>query len=363
MVTAALRLFVVVIIVTFSHTHLAYAAAVSSLTDMLSTMKESTAANHTITFTINDSWDATDTVIIDFPNTFNTAGFASNEPEDYDVTDDGVDVTIVANGSCSANSIEITTVNSSTDTFTFTLCAGSSAIASGSVIVVEVGTHATTGSTGNDQIVNQTAAENATDPLVTIAGTFGGTGTLALEIVADNDATVSVNVLERISCSFSGLSVTFPDATGSVITATPDTTITAGTNAPNGLTVSVYDAGNGTNPGLYKSSAPTYLIGSASATYSNTATLSSNVDGFGIQGSATQGDTGSATLTIASRYNQTGSTVGGLEALSGNAQVLSSTSGPASNTVTTVTHKMSVSLLAPAGAYSDTLTYVCTGGF
>ncbi|QQG49945.1 MAG: hypothetical protein HZB70_04070 [Candidatus Berkelbacteria bacterium] len=341
------------------------AALVTSFSDTLATIKESVPTNHTLRFTINDSWDENDTITIDFPNTFNTSGFADSEPEDYDVTDDGVDQNLVATGGCTgaANEVQIAAVNTTTDTFTFTRCAGDGAIANGSIITIEIGTNATFGAAGNDQITNQTAAENDTDPTVTLGGTFGGSGTLALEIVIDNDSLVSVTVLPRISCVFGGMTVTFPDATGTVITAATNTTITAGTNAQNGFSVTVYDQGNGTNPGLYKGSAPTYLIGSANSAFGDTATLATNVDGFGIQGTATQGDIGSATLTIAARYNQAGNNVGGLEINPAGAQTLASTTGPANNTITTVTHKMAASMLAPSGTYTDTLTYVCTGIF
>lgn len=357
----AFSIVTLVITTLFPTNQFARAATVSNFSDSLSTIKESTAANHTLTFTINDSWDASETLTIDFPDNFGTTGFSNTEPEDFDITDDGVDKTITANGLCAANEIDITSINN--NTFTFTLCSGSASVASSSIIVIEIGTHATFGATGNDQIVNQTAVQNDTDPTVTLGGTFGGSGTLALEIVADNDATVSVAVLPRISCAFNGLTVTFPDATGVIITAATNTTVTAGTNAPNGLNISVYDNGNGTNPGLYKGSAPTYLIGSANSSFADTATLSNNVDGFGIQGAATQGDPGSATLSIAARYNQTGNTVGGLEVGAGASQQLASTTGPINNGIVTVTHKMAVSNLAPSGAYSDTVTYVCTGVF
>lgn len=337
----------------------ALAATVSNFSDTLSTIKESVAANHTLTFTINDGWDATETLTIDFPDTFNTSGFSSADDNDYDINS----TEVVANGACAANKIEITTVNTSTDTFTFTLCAGSVSFDSPSDITIKIGTHAVLNGTGDTQITNQTAAQNDSDPTVTLAGSFGGSGTLALEIVADNDATVSVAVLSRITCAFNGMTVTFPDATGVVITAGTNTTITTGTNAPNGLSVTVYDDGNGTNPGLYKGSAPTYLIGSANSAFANTATLLNNTDGFGIQGAATQGDIGSATLSIASRYNQSGNTVGGLEVGAGASQQLASATGPINNGIVTVTHKMAVSNLAPAGTYNDTLTYVCTGIF
>ena len=334
------------------------AAAVSTFSDTLSTIKESVVANHTITFTINDAWDATETLSIDFPDTFATTGFANTEPEDFDITDDGAEQVLVASGGCSGTAleIEVTTVNTTTDTFTFTRCTGDATIASASVVVIEIGTHATQGSAGNDQITNQTSEENNADANVTLGGTFSGTGTLALEIVDDNDVTVNATVDPRITCAFAGLTTTFASLAGPVTTSDTSTTVTVSTNAPNGFTLSVRDEGNATNPGLYKSSAPTYLIGSADSSFSNTATLTSDVDGFGIQGS-TSGGSG-ATVTIDARYDQSGNAVGGLERT---ATTLASATAAVASRVVTVVHKAAVSGLAPAGAYTDTLTYVCTG--
>jgi spore coat protein U-like protein len=63
---------------------------------------------------------------------------------------------------------------------------------------------------------------------------------------------------------------------------------------------------------------------------------------------------------IASRFNKTGNNVGGLEAGSGNAVTLASSSQPVSGEVITVIHKAATSATKPAGDYSDTITYTCT---
>ncbi len=340
------------------------AAAISSFSDRLSTIKESVAANHTLTFTINDTIDATDTFTNDFPDTFSTTGFANTDDNDYDITDDGGEIIVVASGACAANRFEISTANPSTDPFSFPLCATSTTIASGSVIVVEIGTHATDSGTGDTQITNQTATENNSSAIVTIGGTFGGSGTLALEIVADNDVTVNATVDPSITCAFTGLTTTFASlTTGGISTSDTQTTITLSTNAGNGLNVTVYDAGNGTNPGLYKSTATTYLIGSADSSFNNTVTLSAAVDGFGISG-ASSGGSGAA-LTVDGRFDASGGAneMGGLEVGSGNAVSIAAATGALASRVLTVTHKAAVSGLAPAGSYTDTITYVCAGIF
>ncbi len=349
-----------IVALTLASVHFAQAAAISTFSVALSTIQESVVANHTLTFTIGDPWDATETLTVDYPDGFSLSTLTNTEPEDFDITDDAAEKAIVANGSCVADSIEITTVDAVTDDrLTFTLCSGSTSIATSSVIVIEAGTHAANGGAGNDQITNQTAAENNTDSVVTIGGTFSGIGTAAVEIVADNTTTVNATVGPSITCSFAGMTTTFANlTTGAISTSDTSTTITVSTNASNGFNLTVRDEGDGANPGLYKGSAPTSLIGSATDAFANTATLVAGTDGFGIQGS-TSGGSG-ASVTIDARYNQTSNDVGGLERLD---TLLASATGAVANRGVTIVHKAAVGGLTPAGSYTDTLTYVCTGIF
>ncbi|MEK7202471.1 MAG: hypothetical protein AAB669_02995 [Patescibacteria group bacterium] len=363
----------VVLVVTFSlllpYTPSAFAAPVTSFSDVLSTMKESVVANHTFTFTIADTWVAGETLALAFPAGFSAAGFLNSEPEDFDVTDDGVDQTMVASGGCSgaAIEIEITTADIIDPIgFTFTRCATDATIAASSVVTIEIGTNATSGSAGNDQITNQSAAQNVTDAKVTLTGGggFTDTGTLALEVIADNDVTVNATVDPSITCTFTGLTTTFSSlTTGAVSTSDTSTTITASSNGQGGLNIIVYDAGDTTNPGLYKSSTTTYLIGSADSSYANTATLAAGTDGFGVSASSASGS--GAALTVDGRFDASGGAneMGGLEVGAGAAVPIAASTGALASRVLTIVHKAAVSGLAPAGSYTDTITYVCTATY
>lgn len=363
----------VVLVVTFSlllpYTPSAFAAPVTSFSDVLSTMKESVVANHTFTFTIADTWVAGETLTLVFPAGFTGAGFANTEPEDFDITDDGVDQLMVASGGCTAAALEIEiTTTDIVDPigFTFTRCATDATIAASSVVTIEIGTNAQSGASGNDQITNQTAAENVTDAKVTLAGGggFTDTGTLALEVIADNDVTVNATVDPSITCAFTGMTTTFASlTTGAISTSDTSTTITASTNAQGGINIIVYDAGNTTNPGLYKSAGTTYLIGSADSVYANTATLVAGTDGFGV--SASSGGGSGAALTVDGRFDASGGAneMGGLEVGAGAAISIAAATGALASRVLTIVHKAAVSGLAPAGSYTDNITYVCTATY
>jgi hypothetical protein len=157
-----------------------------------------------------------------------------------------------------------------------------------------------------------------------------------------------------VSCTTPATSTAFGTIDNeNVYTSSPDVTTTVTTNNSTGFTMKIYDAGDGTNPGLYKSTSPTAIIGSANDSYADEATLQAGVSGFGIQATTT-----GPNLVIAPRFNKTGNNVGGLEVSP--AVLLASSSQPVSGEVITVIHKAATSATKPAGDYSDTITYTCT---
>ena len=178
------------------------------------------------------------------------------------------------------------------------------------------------------------------------------------DLVLGDDVTVSATVSETVSCAASSTTTAFGTLTTSAVsTSTPDVTITMSCNYASGCTLKVQDDGNATNPGLY-STTVAYLIGSADAAYADTATLAAGTEGYGIQGSTNANGSG-GTLTITTRYNQTGNAVGGFEITD---QSISSSTEPIANRETVVKHKAAISGLTKAATnYSDILTYSCTG--
>jgi len=170
--------------------------------------------------------------------------------------------------------------------------------------------------------------------------------------------TTTLQAAATVSCTASTSTTAFGTLTTSAVsTSTPDVTITMSCNYASGCTLKVQDDGNATNPGLY-STTVAYLIGSADAAYADTATLAAGTEGYGIQGSTNANGSG-GTLTIATRYNQTGNAVGGFEITD---QSISSSTEPIANRETVVKHKAAISGLTKAATnYSDILTYSCTG--
>ncbi|MEW5805153.1 MAG: hypothetical protein AB1721_00255 [Patescibacteria group bacterium] len=166
------------------------------------------------------------------------------------------------------------------------------------------------------------------------------------------DVTVSASISTSVSCSTSTTTTDFGAlTTSSVHTSSPNITATMSCNYASGCTLNVDDAGDTSNPGLYKSVAPTDLIDS------QTATLSAGTEGYGIQAATTANGSG-GTLTLAGVYNKTGDNVGALNLA---ATALASSTEPISSREVTITHKAAISGLNKAGSYADTITYSCTG--
>jgi len=176
-------------------------------------------------------------------------------------------------------------------------------------------------------------------------------------LFAQTSVSVSATVTTSVTCNLSTTTTAFGNIDSSAVyTSSPNVTTTVSCNPGAGCTVTIRDQGDGTNGGLYKSTAPTYLIPSPAAGFPATSTLVAGTDGYGIQAATTTAGSG-GTLSLNSIYTYSGNTVGKLATTT---QTLASSSQPVANREVVVTHKVAVSALAPAGNYSDTITYQCS---
>ncbi len=177
------------------------------------------------------------------------------------------------------------------------------------------------------------------------------------EFATGQSVTVTATVATTATCNVSTTTTSFGTLNPSAVNvSSPNVTTTISCNGANGCNLFVQDQGDGTNGGLYKSTAPTYLIPSPNSSFSATATLVAGTEGYGIQAATTTAGSG-ATLNLNVRYNVTGNTVGGLTTTT---IPLATSSSPVNNREVVVTHKVAISGLTPAGDYADTITYSCT---
>ncbi|MBI4713840.1 hypothetical protein HY771_01495 [Candidatus Uhrbacteria bacterium] len=163
----------------------ARAATVSSANDYPTTLQASQSANHQVLFTTPSGVSEGQTITLTFSTSFNTASITE---DDVDVADDGTDLTTAT--SCAGT--EQASVAMSLDVLTITICSGDGGtIAATSRVTIEIGTNATSSGTGTNQITNPSSVGTY---FVTIGGTFGDFGSIALPISSQDQVSISVVV-------------------------------------------------------------------------------------------------------------------------------------------------------------------------
>jgi hypothetical protein len=239
---------------------------------------------------------------------------------------------------------------------TVTITSGTNTVTAGRCVRIRIGTNAVSQATGVNQISNGDADD---DDTVSISGTFGDTGTITIDIITDDQVSVSATVSQSISFSisdntigFGSLSSSGPrfatgDATGSGTDSAEAHNLQVGTNASSGYTVT------------YNGSTLTSGLNTISvASITNDADGTSGTEQFAI-GASTNGD-----ATIATGYDH--------NAVAGNRDwnfVADTTTTLVSETVPTATETVSmfylanISTLTEAGSYATSITYNATANF
>jgi hypothetical protein len=188
------------------------AANLTSVSDTLSDSDRGVVSNHTIRFTTPNGVLDTQTIVITFPGAFTLpSGLDFN---DMDVTDDGQEVTLAGSPSGTTWGVSTTT---STIVFTTSTTSGAS-VGSSSVIVIEIGTNATTAGTGNTQLINPAAAGSVE---ITIGGSMVDSGSTRVAIIDDVDVTANVDT--TLTFTIAGV------ANGQAVNGSPTTTSTTTT--------------------------------------------------------------------------------------------------------------------------------------
>ena len=170
----------------------AMAATVSNLSDAISDSRAGQPANHLIAFSTVSIISSGDTVVIKFDDTGNAFDFSSLTPLDvldYDFSVDGIDYDLVT--ACAGNNNLAVSVDDLADEITFTACALTADIASGSNIRIEIGINATFGGSGTNQIQNPITGGSY---FIDITGTFGDTGITAIITTPSSGTSVSATV-------------------------------------------------------------------------------------------------------------------------------------------------------------------------
>jgi hypothetical protein len=234
------------------------------------------------------------------------------------------------------------------------------------------GTAATTGGTGAaSTIVNATAADD--DDTIVIAGDFGDSGTITVDMIDDDQVTVSATVNQTLSFDLDTAedftnaedAAPYSVALGTLSTGSVSVSNTSSvkmivaegaTNASGGMNVTVANA-NGTD-GLKSTSTPADKI------TSGTATMAAGTTNYGLC-VATSGLTGFTRATgYVSDTCALSSSTNGVRALSATPTDILTSAAPVGTGHAEIVVNAAIDGTVPAHTdYADTLTFVATATF
>jgi hypothetical protein len=343
---------------------LVYAASLFNKSDTMSSLKANTASNHTIIFRTPTGVDSpSDTITIEFDK----VGTDFTIPGALDYTDLDLDVSAGGQTTCTGVSFGTSktlaatagngtwgvSVNNTTDIITLTAPTNASTgeIPANACVRIKIGTNATTGGTGDQQITNPASTGQY---LIGIAGTFGDAGDIAVNIISDDQVSVSAAVTESITFSISDNTIGFGtlspsasrwatgDTNGSAVETSAHNFI-VGTNAANGYVVTI--SGSTLTYGSYTIDP----IGGVAAN------PTPGTEQFGIRITASGGSG-----TVSAPYND--STKYALDTAAFPDEVASAT-GSSANTTYNVYYLANIASQTEAGNYTATLTYTATANF
>jgi hypothetical protein len=226
----------------FPSIRFAEAVNVTTYSDTISDSAPSVVSDHTISFVTPTGMVAGETISLTFEG---GTGIASLVAQDLDLDVAGVEESLI-DGAASGVDWNVTTAGQVID-----ITSGTDAIGAGATVTIEIGTNATAGGTGTNQITNPTIGAYT---IAVDVGSGADTGTTMVAIV--DTVTVSAAIDTTFTFTVAGLpggtSVNGTTTTGSTTaTAIPFGTLTAGTpsttaqqlsvttNAANGFVVTV----------------------------------------------------------------------------------------------------------------------------
>jgi hypothetical protein len=323
----------------------AHAAALTALSDTMSSQKINTLSSHVLRFTTpTGAADSSDTIIITFPSDFDFTSKTIGTVTFTHGATTGLENTETLAASPSAT--DWGAVFSGAENRILTLTAptdgvGAAAVAASDKVII---TYDST---------NSTNPSSATSYVISISGTFGDTGDITVTVLSDDQVAVTATVAQSITFSISDNTIGFGTLSASADryangAGTGDGSeveahnLIAGTNATNGYTITV--TGNTLTSGGNTIDA----IGSA-----NTApALGTEQFGLRIDES---GGSGAVTAPYAA--------AGFAYDTAAFPDQVASASGASANTTYSVRYLGNITSNTEAGSYSATLTYVATANF
>jgi len=309
------------------------AASLTSVTDTMSRQKVSTLSNHVVKFTTpTGAGDTTDTITVTFPAGFTIGSVAFGDMTLTHGATTGLETTETLAAAASATDWGAS-FTGQVLTLTHPTNGANGDIAASDKVILTIG--------GTNKITNPGSAGSYT---VTLGGTFGDTGSLAVAIATQDQVTATGNVDPYLACGVTDDTVSF--GTLSFTSVKTDTAqMTAATNSKDGYSVTV------DGPTLTNGS---YVIDAIGGTPASSAPGTEQF-GFCISASGGQG-------AAVYPYNQCGSTQYAFDVANVPDEVAKSTQ-KSKTTTFTMTYIANIDTDTEPGTYSAVHTYICTGNY
>ncbi len=341
--------FAIVVMAVGLQTTMAFAASTTSMSDNLSREKISTLSNHEIFFVTPTGLTAGQTITLSFQSGFTMGSVAFGD----------VDFATGSTSTCTSATYTEQTLAASPSGATWgvgisgqvlTLTSGTGTVTANRCVRFRIGTNAVTGGAGTNRITNPSSAASYT---VTIGGTFGDAGVIAVPIITDDQVQVTATVDPSITFSISANSIGFGTLSASGAryattgggngSPTVAHTLAVGTNATSGYTM--YLTGDTLTSGANTITAP---AGPSASTVGS--------EQFGINLSASGGSG-----TVDTQYGT--SSQYGFGSTATVQDNLASATGASATTTYSATYIANIAAQTEAGSYATTLTYTATATF
>lgn len=333
----------------------AYAAQLTNLSDTLSNATASTASNHTIVFTTPTGTGNNKTIQITF------TGYADLGQ----IGTSSIDI-LVGNSTTTATQQEVASSSNagagvwgfatSSNVLTLTSPTSGSAPTAGQVVIIKIGTNATSSQQGTQQITNPGAGSYAID----IAGSQPDSGSITVTIIPNSTVSASATITQSLSFSISTTTIYYGNLSSSFVkfasstNSSGDTASTTAhnlqvsTNAPSGYVITLQ------GDTLRNQNATSSFINAIGSTPS--ASLA-GTNQFGINASAS-GGTGGTVMSTYGTANQYG-----FGASTSTADTLAYGNVPTTTTTYNLQYIANIIATQSAGTYTTAITYVATSNF
>ena len=338
-----------------THVELAFAAALNTLSDTQSTVKVGFASDHTIQFVTPTGLAATQNITITFPNGWTLGNLATTSIDlatSTSATCSGFTDAIIGGAAASGLAWGVATTSN-----VITLTSGTAVIPANRCIQIKLGSNASFQGTGSTTIINPASA---TSSIINIAGTFGDTGQITVNILTDDAVSMTGTVAQSLTFVISTSTIYFGTLSSSQTKFASSTnplgdtaetiahSLQLNTNAPSGFSVSV----RGQTLTSQQNASNTISAIGASAASSTTA-----IEQFGIRAT----ESGGTGVTVAPPYSFT--TSYGYSSTATTSSLLESGSGSTASSTLAIRYVTNIGAITEAGTYSASLVYVATANF